>query len=146
MWSGKWILSSIVTGNNIIAEASKYVKHRTGNMQPDTTRLGAIVNVTRVLIKRPYVIFFFGVAVYLFVKYVLPIIRKKKLNVMVKQFIPFAILAMYSVAWIGLTFQHCYENLKFTYRNYGIMVFSLIVGVIYSANYSILISETKENS
>ena len=62
---------------------------------------------------------------------------------MLKQLIPFAVLAMYSVVWILLTFQHCYENQKFTYRNYGIMIFALIVGIVYSGNYVMV---TENNS
>ncbi len=132
MWSGKWLLSSFVTKENIIAQAFKYVKHRTGNTRPDTTRLNALFSVTRVLIKRPYALFFLGIAIYLFVKYIVPLIKKKAYSEMLKQFVPFVLLAFYSVVWILLTFQHCYENQKFTYRNYAVMAFSLIIGIIYS--------------
>ena len=132
MWSGKWILSSMILGEDVIAQAIKYVEHRTGAVTPDTTRLNAVYSVARVLIKRPYVIFFFAVTVYLFIKYVLPAIKNKRSLDMLKQFMPFAILALYGLLWIAATFQHCYENQKFTYRNLSVMAFALVIGIIYS--------------
>lgn len=137
MWVGKWILSSVVVGFDVIGQAFHFVQHRTGNLDPETTRIKALFHVARVMIKRPYVLFYFAVLIYLLIKYIIPVIKKKKLSEMAKQFLPFAILALYSVVWIMFTFQHCFENIKFTYRNYAVMAFALIIGVIYSGNYAL---------
>ena len=144
MWSGKWVLSSLVIGDNVFAQALGFVKHRTGNAAPDTSRLGALIAVTRVLVKRPYALFFLGVAIYLIVRYIVPVIRQKKLSEMLKQFVPFIILSLYSVIWILATFQHCYENQKFTYRNYAVMAFALVIGVIYSSKYALAEVRSKD--
>lgn len=49
----------------------------------------------------------------------------------------FLICGLYSVAWILVTSQHCYENTKFSYRNYGVLIFALSIGVVYATKKSI---------
>ena len=132
MWGGKWVLADLIIHRGVISDAVEHVLHRTGNISPDVNRWYALYEVTSVLFKWPYLLTFLALGMYLLLGYIIPIIKEKKLTDMLVQFLPFMLLSTYGFLWILVTYQHAYENQKFSYRNLGVVVFAIAMGLIYS--------------
>ncbi len=136
MWAGKWVLSSLILNRNVIEEAAEYVSNRTGNSDPLTTRSDAFMAVCGVLMKWPYLLIGVALICFVVVKYIIPAVKAGNLRKMFTGFAPFVFVAMYGVIWILFTYEHCYENQKFTYRELGITVFALLAGMLFAGNTS----------
>ena len=134
MWSGKWLLGSLFLDQNLLEEAIYYIKHRTGHINPEITRLGALINVCSVLAKWPYLLLSVAVFIFLFIKYIVPVIKAKEFKYFLQKILPFIFVGLYGIIWILFTYEHCDENLKFTYRELGITAFSFVSGIIYAGN------------
>lgn len=136
MWSEKWILSSVVLGENVVADAIRNVMSRTSVVvdAESISRVGTIVYLFQSLLKWPYVIFFGGTfigTIYYYLKVRsrqnLMLIEKSRL----KDLLLFLGIAIFPCVWFFLAANHSYVHPRLVYRVWGISIFTILSGVVY---------------
>lgn len=125
MWSGKWLVSSILLKQNMFSDAVSNILFRT-SMEMDGEPIAwlevALKNV-RVLAKWPYLIMFAMVLCF-----VLIAVRRYGINSganKVYRGIPFLIVILIPFVWYFILGNHSYEHYWFTFRELGIACFAL---------------------
>lgn len=124
MWSGKWILGSILSpdsGSMKVAIGS--IKYRGSNLA-EGLRL-TVFDVTLknmfVYLRRPTILLILIPAVY----FILKIIQKRKWEKSYLLYcIPYILLCAYPIAWYMITKNHSYEHAFMAYRELAIATFS----------------------
>ena len=126
MWSGKWIVSQILTGfetfANAIHQVAVYsrVENDLANVGWQITSLGAIQRNIAVLGHGPIRIFLFAAIIFLL--YVL-IVRRRNLSR--RKILPYLFPAALPFVWYALASGHSHIHAFFTYRGLAATVFAL---------------------
>ncbi|MBQ7494059.1 MAG: hypothetical protein IJT47_06505 [Selenomonadaceae bacterium] len=126
MWSGKWIVSQILTGYetfaNAIHQVAVYsrVENDLANVGWQITSLGAIQRNIAVLGHGPIRIFLFAAIIFLL--YVL-IVRRRNLSR--RKILPYLFPAALPFVWYALASGHSHIHAFFTYRGLAATVFAL---------------------
>jgi hypothetical protein len=129
MWFGKWVLSTLILGDNIIADAFKQITMRSAHVT-EGEQIGIIDTWRRNVefyFEKPYMIIILlsvilGILILVKnVKYIKPIM----LNI-----IPFIVTSLMPFAWYAVATQHSYEHHWFTFRGTMVSVFALLCAVI----------------
>lgn len=136
MWIAKWLIASILTGTNVIAEGIQNVQYRSG---ADMSAYGGSVNVSAwdVVLKnmnemliKPYIL----AGVLVLVVILLVAIRKGgRIRRAQANVLPFAIVGVYPFVWFILVRNHSAAHYWMTHRilSITIMAVGLIVACIY---------------
>ena len=135
MWSGKWIAGSILTKQNLLANALNQVFLRTStgfyDGEEGYTRLDALWKNIGVLLKWPFLLAFFGGV------FLACLLRKSTVYIM-RQNAPvicfLTVVAFLPIIWILITAGHAYGHHWFTYKEFGVSVFALFSLGIYLGN------------
>jgi len=132
MWSGKWLIASLLLKSNMFADAFSNILFRT-SMEKDGDKLNwglVIWRNVRVLLKWPFIIL--GIIILLFV---LLCLIKSGLNgkskEVMKRIIPYFIISLIPFAWYFFMGNHSYEHYWFTFRELGITCFSALICLFY---------------
>ena len=133
MWSGKWIIAQILTGENILMNALHQIMVHT-QVANDLAQAGwnmtwfsAIQRNIAVLGHGPIRIFIF--AAIIFLVYLL-IHYRKKIIVTPKKILPYLLPAVLPFIWYSATSGHSHMHAFFTYRSLGATIFAIICIVI----------------
>ena len=132
MWVSKWIISSIITGNDIIENGIGAVVKRTSSVGPDGTTKYSIVaceikNYTTFL-NTPVTIVAIVFLGYLILKC---IIRKNlSLKNTVRTLIPFLLTGFAPIVWYAFATNHSMIHYWFTNKACVITVLSIFLGII----------------
>ncbi len=136
MWSGKWIMSWILTGYNTLADAVHQVGHYTIPQSEsmvsagwNITWLSAIERNISTCGNGPIRIFFFGMLIY--VIYML-VSGRRKIRFSWTGFIPYMVIAALPFIWYMVCSGHSYIHAFFTYRGLSVTVFSVMCFMIES--------------
>ena len=136
MWFEKWLLSSIVLRENIIADAIHNVLSRTSTTVDimHISRIETVIYIFKSLLKWPYIIFFGGIFTVIIVYYYkvrkqqhLTLIEKNRL----KQLLPFLLVAIYPCIWLLGAANHSYIHPRLVYRIWGVSIFAIFSGLVY---------------
>ena len=119
MWASKWVLASLITGENVLTNASNEAKIW---MDADIPRIlkffyalvrncGASVQIVSI--------------VYLLVLLIriIMIVRKNRINI--KQYLSWLIIMALPFVWYFITVSHAYKHYWYTYRNMGASIIAL---------------------
>lgn len=121
MWAGKWVCASLLTRENVIADAIRVALARSGNVVGDKkVNLLQVVwhNVRQYL--NPAVLL-----VVLFAVVLLGVLFRRKgytLNVKHLGWLPFGILCLYPVVWYAATQNHAIIHPFLTHRNLAVSI------------------------
>ena len=144
MWSGKWILSYLLTGHNIIREAADQAKYRSGvvlgatdNMEEVSRLLGLKKNVQYVS-RNPITIFIYIVAASLAVAAVCRLIRYKRepsfeiggRKALLRRELNLLIISLYPFVWYIVMVNHSVVHPFITFRNLCVSVTGLLMGLV----------------
>lgn len=128
MWSGKWLVGSILTKEdlfaNAFARAGQYTSMEHGDGKINI--LQVIWKNMRVLVRWPIVIIGMGIALWLG-KNLLK--AKKEHNLTVKWLLPFSLVAFAPIVWYIAAGTHSYIHYWFTYRELCVSVFAILTGL-----------------
>lgn len=129
MWVSKWIIASILTEENVIANAIEQFKYRSGHFSHrqtwiSTVRLNFNACNTKVLF-----IFLIAIVVYFII---IGIRNHRSIN---KKLLPctavILFVSLYPFLWYFFTMNHSSDNSYFTWRELGISVFGILtIGAI----------------
>lgn len=128
MWCGKWLIGSILTGNNIFSEAFARAGEYT-NMEYDDGKVNCfqvILKNVQVLVKWPILFGGIGILVYLINNLVK---AGRTHGISVLKFLPFFIIAFAPVCWYIAAGTHSYIHYWFTYRELCVSVFAALTGI-----------------
>ncbi len=121
MWAMKWIMGSIITGENVIGDAAQQVAYRTSSVVSDT-----VVTVSRLIHELQYsarqytwILVMLLLALY----FVYRVIRTRKLNI--NRIIIFVIISVFPMAWYLAMKNHTFGHHWFTYRELAISIYAL---------------------
>lgn len=125
MWLSKWLLGSLITGNNLILDAYNQAKFRTS--RDDYTVLDVIDrNVFKSFFdyKVGKILVIIAVASLLALIF-LKIIKIKYINI--KMIVPYLLISIYPFIWYAVLTNHSYIHFWMTYRNLAISLYALIL-------------------
>lgn len=135
MWAGKWVVSSILTGNNTFSEAFWYIKHR---LSGDATAEGGVdsnsileiikVNVNHFNSPSFWLILFIGI---IFTVIIL-VYKKYKIEVNKSQIMIKTLIGCYPIFWYSIVRNHSAIHSFFTHRSLVVSIFAILLIISYS--------------
>lgn len=123
MWAGKWVISSFILQEKVIANAIHQLTVHTGDtiIEGETiTKFGSILRNIKVILKWPYVLTFGIYFLYCCLKLDWKNIGRHLLNVL-----PVLCVALVPFLWIYLTASHAAWCYWYTYRGFMATVFGI---------------------
>ena len=125
MWASKWVISSFITGENVILIALRTVKKRSDLYTDESIiahRFQAIMNNLDILFQGALG-WILGILLILIGVVFVYQLRKHKPNM---TFCMFQLLvAMIPLGWFFVTSEHCSQHAWFTYRNFIVTIYAL---------------------
>lgn len=135
MWSGKWIIGSILTKENVLKDAIETVIYRSHGDSMEEAQIDSssafdvvMYNINQ-LMETPVV---WVIAIALIAVILLIIMGKVKIKLNRTKIAALAIVATYPIAWYWLFRNHSAIHSFMTYRNLSITVFALMLILSYS--------------
>ena len=126
-WAEKWILGTLLTEEDILAEALGSIIERTGRNVVDQP-IGYVETVLEnvgILCKWPYVLAVLGVLVLIFAG-----MRKSRLRVSWELTAAWLLIAVFPFIWYAAAMNHSYVHAFMTYRDLGISIFAGLCMII----------------
>ena len=124
MWSCKWVIASLLTSENVIAEGLDSVVFRISNVTSDSSaeKITIIKVIQENLTKFLYTPF----SLLLFIEIVFYYLKSKKSNITDNNmFIPFIFLALLPLLWYGIIKNHSMIHAYFTNKALMVSSFAL---------------------
>lgn len=123
MWAGKWILSTLVLGDDVIADALSQILMRASHVADGEkiTMADTWLRNVEFYFKKPYlalVVICVAAAMAGFYK------NRRRLLSAARDCLPFALVALMPFAWYAFAGQHSYEHHWFTFRGLMASVFA----------------------
>lgn len=132
MWCGKWLIGSIITGQNIFKNALFRAGRYTGMTYEGAkiSHLQIIFKNIQVLMKYPVLLGGIGVLIY----YIRNFIKAKKAEETYKlsivEGVPYIIIALAPICWYLAAGTHSYIHYWFTYRELCVSVFAALACIV----------------
>lgn len=126
MWSGKWIIGSILLRKNIITDAIDALLNRTSSETADAsfTHWSVIEKNTGAMFSTPVKLLFLGTLLILLVVLICKTIRDRK-NYFANWH--YLLIACMPIAWYIVAANHSYMHFWFTYRELSILIFAVLI-------------------
>ena len=121
MWALKWVLGSLITGENVIGDAVEQVAYRTSSVVEDS-----VVTISKLAHELQYSARQYTwmlVLLLLGVYFVYRLIRMRKFDV--NMLIIFCAIAVFPLVWYLLMRNHSYGHHWFTYRELAISIYAI---------------------
>lgn len=122
MWASKWVLGSLLTGRNVLAEAASSVQYRSSS-NVDGQAIGLLETVVRnavVLLHDPWFLLFWAFCILLLAL----LVQRDRLGRLRDGLILLCAAALPFV-WYAVLKNHSYVHFWFTYRELAIFAFAL---------------------
>ncbi len=126
MWGAKWVIGSLLTGSDIIANALSSVASRTGmeaSRVGEITVIDVFVRNFKMIDNLPFIMLAIAAVV---IEAVFIAVKGIPFKKAVIQALPFLLIACMPFAWQIVASNHSYEHAWFTFRAYMITAFALI--------------------
>lgn len=141
MWAGKWLIGSLILGENVLAlAAGKLVERSIGETEHrllHSIRAALSANV-RSFLHTPVTILVIALALCLLVRLIFELrAGKAGIGQTGRIFFPFAILAIIPIAWYIVTAQHAVIHHWFTHKGFVVSVFSGLSALVKATEKSI---------
>lgn len=127
MWVEKWILCTLLTGENLFADAMTAIRERSGRdvMGEQIGYSDVLRNNIWILCKYPYVLVCLAAIVLLFI-----VGRKEGGKAFSKgAFIAYAGIAVLPFCWYAISMNHSYAHCLMTYRGLCVTVFAMLCAI-----------------
>ncbi len=123
MWAGKWVLSTLVLKDNVIANAISQILLRSSHVQngEKISTMDTWIRNLEFFFKKPYLI----LIVICFIVAIIGIYMNRKMIIyVIVDTFPFMLIAAMPFAWYTFAEQHSYEHHWFTFRGLMTSVFA----------------------
>lgn len=123
MWAGKWVLSTLVLKDNVIANAISQILLRSSHVQngEKISTMDTWIRNLEFFFKKPYLI----LIVICFIVVIIGIYMNRKMIIyVIVDTFPFMLIAAMPFAWYTFAEQHSYEHHWFTFRGLMTSVFA----------------------
>lgn len=117
MWIGKWMVASVLTGDNVIANGMANVKVRTSGSVWES-----IVNNSKQLCNAPVLLL---LAMLLVAIIALILTKKYRFDFYGMHFMGMTIISLYPFIWYSIVRNHSTIHAWMTYRNLAITIFAI---------------------
>lgn len=138
MWFSKWLLATLVTGKNVIADAISNIFIRTNNQVTEAglgnmsiTKSEAIAKNFDQLANRPFMIVAILLLTIIALLTVVQMLRKSDFFHFSPRIVMIDIILFYPLCWYIVLSNHSYIHYWMTYRGLCISYFSLMLTIIY---------------
>lgn len=118
MWASKWILGSVITGKNVLANAAEVIVSRTSSNVADTAF--NYLDVIKAQISSSHQTTWEMVVICVIIAYILILMKNKKVNWHLA--LTFFVIALFPFVWYGVLKNHSYIHSYFTYRELAISI------------------------
>ena len=126
MWALKWIIGSMVTGENVIGDAVEQVTYRTSSVVEETViTFGRLVHELQYS-ARQYTWIFAMILVAVYFVYRMIRLRKLDITLLVSYFV----ISVFPVVWYLAMKNHSFGHHWFTYRELAISIYALSTGML----------------
>ena len=126
MWAGKWILGSVITGEDIIGNAFAQIQLRTSPfLSREHNKRTTFVMVIKKMLEYSWKYIMMSAIVALSYVSVYKLRQIKRLKV--KNILPYAVIGIYPFGWYLASRNHSYIHAFFTYRELAITVYAIMV-------------------
>lgn len=123
MWAGKWIIGSIVTGENVIQNAVEFMQVRTSSLVTEKRGVTYWEVIKRqLLISWRYVL---TACLLAFILILHKIRKSEKIDFI--SFLPYVLVGAYPLIWYGVLKNHSYIHAFFTYRELSISIVAFLI-------------------
>lgn len=116
IWSSKWILASVLTDFNFIADAINSIGIRTDHSQLQTKLYYKILIAYLVL----YIVSYLAAALVVRIRF-----RREGRRLNYKENMYLIVIAVLPVIWLLVLYNHTLQHIFFTWRTYGVTLFAL---------------------
>ncbi len=142
MWSGKWVIGSILLRKNIITDAIDALLNRTSSETAETsfTHWSVIEKNADAMFSTPIKLLFLGTMLILLVVLIGKTIRDRK-NYFTNWH--YLLIACMPIAWYIVAANHSYMHFWFTYRELSILIFAVLIWESVNVKQSIKIHSIK---
>lgn len=122
MWAGKWLVGSLITGENLLSSALGVVSFRMSGQAYDESlnRIMAILRNGYIYFNLAGVILAAAVLIWIFVS-----VWKKRDALNVAELLPLGMAACMPVLWYFVMANHSYTHYWYTFRSLAVSVFAL---------------------
>lgn len=131
MWASKWVLASIITGENIIANGIGAVANRTSNFSPDGTSKYSIyaceIKNFKTFFKTPATLIVIMLLAFLIVKCIR--MKKRSFEDNVRILFPFFLTGLAPIVWYAFATNHSMIHYWFTNKACVISILAILFGV-----------------
>ena len=135
MWVLKWIIGSLITGENVIGNAVEQVAFRTSFVADDTVITFSKMMHELQYSARQYTWIF--ALVLLAGYFVYRVLKTRKLNI--NMFVSFLIISLFPMVWYLVMKNHSFIHHWFTYRELAISVYAMSTcALIYGDKYLVI--------
>lgn len=124
MWSGKWLVGSIVLRENLFLDAIAQLKLRVSVGGEDSNRWGAIIENLKVFENKIFFVGFLG-----FVLYVIYVFLQKRIKIEKKhlnEIATYAVIALMPFVWMLLASNHSKIHAWFVYRGFSVTILAAV--------------------
>jgi len=122
-WVAKWVIGSVFTGQNIIANAIQQVFLRTAGTEEEVLSVSEIMSQLFNTMFPPYAIV---ILVGIVTVWLVLFIKSHKTKEEIFRLVPLLLLSLLPIAWFLLLQNHNQHHYYFTYRNLAISVLSIL--------------------
>ena len=129
MWAGKWVLGSLITGENMIAGALGVISYRVGDKAFDSADSIKYSRLQVLMAQVKFSWFALFIIGLIFVVFLIYLLGNKKLTGFKnkQQLLALVMVCLYPIAWYMLVVNHSYIHSWMTYRNLAVTVFGAFV-------------------
>lgn len=124
LWLSKWVISDLLYGNNIIMDAIRAIKERTGNSW-DSEKIVyykvLISNIRNIIFETIFILLITLTSLIIAIK------DKDKVNMTKSEILKYLFIALIPLVWYLITQNHSYIHARYTYRSMFITLFSMAV-------------------
>ena len=126
MWAGKWIIGSILTGQNFLMDALTRANGYANPNEAEVSRIQIIMKNVFVLVKWPIFYVGIGIATKMYL-HLLKALKARRSNWQIA--FPYLVIAAAPIVWYMAAGTHSYIHYWFTYRELCVSVFAILVGM-----------------
>lgn len=128
MWSGKWIVASLVLDDNIILDAVREITLRSGSGEISISAVDAIYNNISIFGKKTTLTILIMISIWIF-NAVIKYFRHGNCVEFLKKMTPYLIIAILPFAWFVILKEHSEAHYWMTWRILLVPVFAIMCGV-----------------
>lgn len=130
MWSGKWLMARLLTGQSVFAEAGAALLHRAGAYTDEGERVSIFSGLTCCLRQLFNPLFALTFVLFMALCAFLLLRGGRRFGFHPSRALPYLLVALLPALWLIFTCNHAVSHTFFTYRSLCVSVFALLCALL----------------